>query len=79
MPMFATIYHHDDGTVPSFIALTLHEVRYYFVEPMALGCSSDIPQARDITLPGAATTTGAVGYASVALASIASTGGIDLG
>ena len=78
MPIVATLYHNDDGTVPTFVAPTPHEVRHYFIKPMALGCNGDILLARDGTLPGEVTTTGAEGSISVALASAARTGGIDL-
>ena len=74
MPIVATLYHHGNRTAPPFVVSTPYGVRYKFVEPMALGCSGDVPKARDITLPGAAITTGAKGSTSVALASIAGTG-----
>ena len=32
MPMLATLYHHGDGTAPSFVALTTHKARHYFVD-----------------------------------------------
>ena len=66
MPMVATLYHHDNGTAPPFIMPTPHEARHYFVEPMALDCSGNIAQARDVTILGAATTTVDQGFTSVA-------------
>ena len=29
MPMVATLYYHDNGTVPPFVSPTLHKVRNY--------------------------------------------------
>ena len=55
MPIVATLYHYDNSTVAPFIVPTPHKVGNYFVEPMALGCNSDVPQARDGTLPGEVT------------------------
>ena len=78
MPMLATLYHHDNGTAPSPVALTSHG-GHYLVEPIVSGCSSDVMQARDGIFPGAVTTTGAEGSTSIESTSIISTGGIDLG
>ena len=79
MPMVATLYHYGDGTAPPFKALTLHKARHYFIEPIPLGCSGNVPQARDVTLPGEFTTIDAVESTIVASTSIARTGDIDLG
>ena len=79
MPIVATLYHNNDGTVAPFLALTPHEARDYCVEPISLGCNRNVMQARDGTLPGAVTTAGAEGSTNIASISIAGTGGIDLG
>ena len=49
------------------------------MEPMVLGFSGHVPQARDVIVPGASTTTDAEGSTNVASASIEGTGGINLG
>ena len=77
--MVATLYHHDHGIAPPFVAPTPHEMGHHFVEPIALGRNGNVLQAKNGMLPGAVLTTGAGGSTSVALASILGTRGIDWG
>ena len=61
MPIVATLHHQNDSIVPPFVVLTPHEMRYCFVEPMALGCNGDVLQARDGALSRTVITTGTEG------------------
>ena len=79
IPIAATLYHYDNAIAPLFVALTPHKTRHYFVEPMALGCNSDLLQAKDRVLSGALITTGAWASTSVALTSIVGTKSVDWG